>query len=131
MSKRPDISRAPESASEELIEHSEAAANDGVLLRELVENSDSDNITAVFAVLHTDDSASSAPNNPEKTSNRPCPNTPNETFVDILLFMDRDTLEAMQLACRFLLEFVRDREVKELPLRSISQVDLVEFYRYV
>lgn len=77
MSKRPDISRAPESASEELIEHSEAAANDGVLLRELVENSDSDNITAVFAVLHTDDSASSAPNNPEKVSFRLRSGTPS------------------------------------------------------
>lgn len=34
--------------------------------------------------------------------------------------MGRDTLDAMQLACRFLLAFIQDREAKELPLRQPS-----------
>ncbi|KAH7715344.1 hypothetical protein AAVH_17277 [Aphelenchoides avenae] len=35
----------------------------------------------------------------------------------------------MQLVCRFLVEFIRDREAKELPLRSISQVEIGQYHR--
>ncbi|KAH7660423.1 hypothetical protein AAVH_43793, partial [Aphelenchoides avenae] len=55
--------------------------------------------------------------------------TPNETFLEILLFADRDTLDAMQLVGRFLFEMIRDREDKELALRSISRVNTGKCFR--
>ncbi|KAH7701822.1 hypothetical protein AAVH_31037, partial [Aphelenchoides avenae] len=61
MSKRPHNSHAPAAASVDLIESFKAAANDTVLLRELVEGNDSGSVAAAFAALLAD-GGSSAPN---------------------------------------------------------------------
>lgn len=42
----------------------------------------------------------------------------------MVLFADRDTLDAMQLVCSFLLKFIRERELTQLALRSIWRVDI-------
>ncbi|KAH7710325.1 hypothetical protein AAVH_22397 [Aphelenchoides avenae] len=128
MSERPDKSVA---AFEDLVERMKAASDDAVLLREIVESSDSASIAAAFARLFAG-GGFSAPNESklqEKPRNRPCPRTPNETFTDILHFLDRDTLDAVQLTFRFLLEFIGDREASGLPLRSLSQVKIGCFER--
>lgn len=51
MSKRRYNSQSAESAPEDLVKHLKAAANDEVLLREIIENSDIVSITAAFAAL--------------------------------------------------------------------------------
>ncbi|KAH7691257.1 hypothetical protein AAVH_40231, partial [Aphelenchoides avenae] len=126
MAKRQRDSQAPASASEDLVGRLIAAGNEAALLREIIESNDSVSVAAAFAALLTN-SASEAVNDVKhrkKIRNRPCRSTPIETFVQILLYTDRDTLDAMQLVCHFMLEFIRDREAKELPLRSISQVNI-------
>ncbi|KAH7702825.1 hypothetical protein AAVH_30011, partial [Aphelenchoides avenae] len=54
MSKRPHDSQAPAPASTDLVEHLRAAANNPVLLREVVKGSDTDCIAAAFAALLAD-----------------------------------------------------------------------------
>lgn len=51
MSKQPENSETIASGSEDLFERLKAAANDVVLLREIVESSDSVSIAAAFAML--------------------------------------------------------------------------------
>ncbi|KAH7714622.1 hypothetical protein AAVH_18014 [Aphelenchoides avenae] len=124
MSKRPHNPQAPASASEELIELLKAAANDVVLLRDIIGSNDIDSVAAAFATLLTDGSAS-APNDSalrKKAPNRPCRSLPAETFVEVVLFADRDTLDAMQLVCSFLLNFIKERELMQLALRAIPKV---------
>lgn len=58
MSKPPHDSQAPASASEDLVERLNAAANDVVLLRAIIESNDIGSVTAAFAALLTGDSAS-------------------------------------------------------------------------
>ncbi|KAH7713419.1 hypothetical protein AAVH_19215 [Aphelenchoides avenae] len=131
MSKRRYNSQSAESAPEDLVKHLKAAANDEVLLREIIENSDIVSITAAFAALlsgGTSDAVNDAKHR-KKTRNRPCRSAPNETLVEILLFADRDTLDSMQLVCHFMLNFIRDREAGELPLRSFSEVNIGKFRR--
>ncbi|KAH7691290.1 hypothetical protein AAVH_40196, partial [Aphelenchoides avenae] len=121
MSKRAHDSQASASASEDLVKRLKAAGNDVALLREILETNDSVSVAAALAALLT------SPRN--KARNRPCPSTPDETLVDILLFADRDALDAMQLACLFLRDFIRDREAKVLPLRFIRKVKIGTFNR--
>ncbi|KAH7725097.1 hypothetical protein AAVH_07375 [Aphelenchoides avenae] len=45
-------------------------------------------------------------------------------LVVLLAGADRDTLDAMQLVCSFLLKFIRERELTQLALRSIWRVDI-------
>ncbi|KAH7725612.1 hypothetical protein AAVH_06792 [Aphelenchoides avenae] len=126
MSKQPESSHASASAPDDLVERLKAAADDAVLLREIVESSDRASITAAFAMLFSG-GGSPVPNDSKlqkKTRNRPCSRTTNDIFVEILLLADRDALDALQLVCRFLLEFIRDREAIELPLRSITRVQI-------
>ncbi|KAH7713017.1 hypothetical protein AAVH_19626 [Aphelenchoides avenae] len=133
MPKRPHDSLAQTAASEDLIERLKAAANDAVRLREIVEGSDSVSIAAAFAVIFASDSSEDT--NDEKrrkkisfctcldeARNRPCPSLPTETFVEVVLFADRDTLDTMQLVCGFLLSLIRERELTQLALRAISKV---------
>lgn len=49
---------------------------------------------------------------------------PVETFEDVVAYLDRDTLDSMQLACRFMLDFIRDKETNKLALRSITEVNI-------
>ncbi|KAH7699391.1 hypothetical protein AAVH_33503, partial [Aphelenchoides avenae] len=48
----------------------------------------------------------------------------NELFVEVMLFMDRDSLDSIQLACRFMLAYIREHEANELALRRIAAVSL-------
>ncbi|KAH7713014.1 hypothetical protein AAVH_19623 [Aphelenchoides avenae] len=50
-----------------------------------------------------------------------------EIFVEVVLFADRDTLDAMQLVSSFLLNFIRERELTQLALRDISSVKVGKF----
>lgn len=54
----------------------------------------------------------------------------NELFVEVMLFMDRDSLDSMQLACRFMLDYIRQREPTELALRRILKFNLGGVNRY-
>lgn len=54
MSTQPENSEAPAPAAEDLVKRLKAAANDVVLLREIVESSDSASIAAAFAMLLKD-----------------------------------------------------------------------------
>lgn len=54
----------------------------------------------------------------------------NELFVEVVFFMDRDSLDSMQLACRFMLHYIREREANELALRRIWNVHLGKMWRY-
>ncbi|KAH7714624.1 hypothetical protein AAVH_18016 [Aphelenchoides avenae] len=126
MSKPPHNPQAPASASEELVELMKAAANDVLLLREVIGSNDIDSVAAAIAALLNEGSAS-APNDSalrKKAPNRPCRSLPVETFVEVVLFADRDTLDTMQLVCSFLLNFIRERELTQLPLRAIPKVNI-------
>ncbi|KAH7729964.1 hypothetical protein AAVH_02450 [Aphelenchoides avenae] len=56
------------------------------------------------------------------------PPLPNDSLLEIVLFADRDTLDAMQLVGRFLFKFIQDHEAKKLSLRSISRVRIGKFF---
>ncbi|KAH7704632.1 hypothetical protein AAVH_28178, partial [Aphelenchoides avenae] len=125
MSRRPPGSQAPASSFEELVERLKAAANDAVLLRGIIENNDSDSVAAAFAALLTGNGSSKRGGSKSRQkANRPCPSLPTETFAEVVLFTDRDTLDAMQLVCSFLLNFIRERELMQLALRAISTVKI-------
>ncbi|KAH7709175.1 hypothetical protein AAVH_23563 [Aphelenchoides avenae] len=53
----------------------------------------------------------------------------NELFVEAMLFMDRDSLDSMQLACRFMFDYIREHEANKLALRQISRVSLGDIRR--
>ncbi|KAH7725609.1 hypothetical protein AAVH_06789 [Aphelenchoides avenae] len=57
MSKRPDNSRAPPAAPVDVVERLKVVANDAVLPRETVENSESVSVTAAFATLLAGDNS--------------------------------------------------------------------------
>ncbi|KAH7698376.1 hypothetical protein AAVH_34531, partial [Aphelenchoides avenae] len=59
--------------------------------------------------------------------NRPI--IPNETFEDVTAFLDRDTLDSMQLVCLFMLDFIRVRERDKLALRLIPEVHIGEIIK--
>ncbi|KAH7716851.1 hypothetical protein AAVH_15738 [Aphelenchoides avenae] len=124
MSKRPHYSQAAASTPEDLVKRLKAAAGDAELLREVVESSDSVSISAAFAALLAGGTASAANGSElrKKAPNRPCRSLPAESFLEVVLFADRDTLDAMQLVCTFLLKFIRERELTQLALRAIHHV---------
>ncbi|KAH7710168.1 hypothetical protein AAVH_22533 [Aphelenchoides avenae] len=132
MSKQPHNSQAPAPAPEDLVQRLKAAANDVELVRETVESSDSVSISAAFVALLAGGS-SSAVNGfglRKKARNRPCPLLPAETFLEVVLFADRDTLDTMQLVCSFLLKVIRERELTQLALRAISRVRIGGTHNY-
>ncbi|KAH7725613.1 hypothetical protein AAVH_06793 [Aphelenchoides avenae] len=131
MSKQPENSETIASGSEDLFERLKAAANDVVLLREIVESSDSVSIAAAFAMLFAGgcSSASDVSTPPTKTRTQACSRIPTETFIEIVLFVDRDVLDALQLVCRFLFKFIEDRGAEQLPLRSIARVQIGKSFR--
>lgn len=49
---------------------------------------------------------------------------PTETFEEVAAYLNRDTLDSMQLACRFMLDFIRKRDMGKLALRSIPEVQI-------
>lgn len=51
---------------------------------------------------------------------------PAETFENVAAFLDRDILDSMQLACCFMLDFIRVRETDKLALRWIADVQIGE-----
>ncbi|KAH7710881.1 hypothetical protein AAVH_21835, partial [Aphelenchoides avenae] len=119
MSKSQRNLQLPAAGSEGLVERVEASANDDVRLCEIVESSGS--VADAFAVLLAG-SSRFAPNGSrlrKKTHNRPLP---AESFVEVVLFADRDTLDAMQLTCSVLFNIIKERELKKLALRTISEV---------
>ncbi|KAH7697193.1 hypothetical protein AAVH_35725, partial [Aphelenchoides avenae] len=126
MSKRPRNSQAPTTASEDLVKRLKAAANNVELLQDIIERNDSGAVAAAFSALLTGGSCAAPTGSklPEKAQNRPCRSWPAETFLEVVLFADRDTLDAVQLVCGFLLNFIRERELKQLALRDIPDVDI-------
>ncbi|KAH7718790.1 hypothetical protein AAVH_13767 [Aphelenchoides avenae] len=117
MGNRLHKSQAPASASEDLVKRLKAAGNDTVLLHEIIESNDSASVAAAFAALLAGGTSSTA----NKSELR------KKTFLEVVLFADRDTLDAMQLVCSFLLKFIRERELTQLTLRPISRVNIGEY----
>ncbi|KAH7719933.1 hypothetical protein AAVH_12576 [Aphelenchoides avenae] len=132
MSKQPHNSQAPAPASEDLVQRLQAAANDVELVRKIVESSDSVSISAAIVALLSGVSSSAANGSElrKKARNRPCPLLPEETFLEVMLFADRDTLDTMQFVCSFLLNFIRERELTQLALRAISRVRIGQLHDY-
>lgn len=54
----------------------------------------------------------------------------NELFAEVMLFMGQDSHDSMQLARRFMLDYIRKNEITELALRRIERVSLGDVCRY-
>ncbi|KAH7708140.1 hypothetical protein AAVH_24599 [Aphelenchoides avenae] len=94
--------------------------NDPGKLLELLEKQNLATIGEVGAKLL--DNAAHAHEN--DTRNRPT--MPNETLEDVVACLDRDSLDSMQLSSRFMLNFIRVREMDQLALRWIAHVHIGE-----
>ncbi|KAH7693405.1 hypothetical protein AAVH_39559, partial [Aphelenchoides avenae] len=53
----------------------------------------------------------------------------NELFAEVMLFMGQDSHDSMQLARRFMLDYIRKNEITELALRRIERVSLGDVCR--
>ncbi|KAH7704425.1 hypothetical protein AAVH_28389 [Aphelenchoides avenae] len=129
MSKRPHSSQAPASAPEDLVQHLKAAGNDAALLRGILESNDSASVAAALAALLTSPSTKAVSDVKRRKKARSQQSIPNETIVEIVLFADRDALDAWQLVCLFVRDFIHNREANELPLRPVAQVRIGKFSR--
>ncbi|KAH7702826.1 hypothetical protein AAVH_30012 [Aphelenchoides avenae] len=126
MSKRPRNSQAPASTSEGLAKHLKAAGNDVELLQEIIDRNDSGAVAAAFAALL----AGGGPSSPnasrlrEKASESACPLLSAKALLEVVLFADRDTVDAMQDVCSFMHNFISERELTQLALRPISEAEI-------
>ncbi|KAH7713415.1 hypothetical protein AAVH_19211 [Aphelenchoides avenae] len=129
MSKRPHSSQEPTSASVDLVKRLKDAANDAVLLREIVKSNDTASVADAIAALLTggSSSASTGPKLRKTAHNRTRRSLPAENFVEVVLFADRDTLDTMQLVCSYFLTLIRELELTQLALRAISRVEIGKF----
>ncbi|KAH7721736.1 hypothetical protein AAVH_10814 [Aphelenchoides avenae] len=122
MSKRPR-------ESDDLVEQLKLVCNDPLKVQGILANQNivtvADVVTRLLAAT-----ISETPNpakHGKKAHNRP--RMLNELFVEAMLFMDRDSLDSMQLACRFMLDYIREHEATELALRQISTMSLGDVRR--
>ncbi|KAH7711391.1 hypothetical protein AAVH_21295 [Aphelenchoides avenae] len=115
MSKRPR-------ESDDLLEQLQLVRNDPLQVREILE---SQNIATVadFVTGLLNATISDAPDTAKRQKKAPSrPRMLNELFVEVMAFMDRDSLELMQPACRFMRDYISEHEADELALRRISHV---------
>ncbi|KAH7704135.1 hypothetical protein AAVH_28680 [Aphelenchoides avenae] len=110
------------SAASDLIQQLMPLRSDPARLCEVLASVDMALVGDAFAQLLA--RAASYDENGGKSSNRP--RIPNETFEDVAAYLDRDTLDSMQLSCRFVLDFIRLRETDKLALRWIAHVHIGE-----
>ncbi|KAH7709172.1 hypothetical protein AAVH_23560 [Aphelenchoides avenae] len=110
--------------SDDVLEQLTLLRNDPLRVQQILESQDSATIAGIVTGL-LNATISDAPN-PAKHQKK-APNRPrmlHELFVEVMLFMDRDSLDSMQLADRFLLDYITKHEADELALRRISEVYL-------
>ncbi|KAH7698107.1 hypothetical protein AAVH_34803, partial [Aphelenchoides avenae] len=53
---------------------------------------------------------------------------PAEAFVDVVLFADRDTLDSMMLASRYMLDIIRKLQTHQLALRTLHDVRICIYW---
>lgn len=51
--------------------------------------------------------------------------------MEVASYLDRDTLDSMQLACRFMHDLIRVQETDKLALRNITDVEIGRTIAYV
>ncbi|KAH7709174.1 hypothetical protein AAVH_23562 [Aphelenchoides avenae] len=112
--------------SDDLLEQLKLACNDPLQVQGILESQNIATIADVVTRLLTATN-SYVPNHAKKARNRP--RMLNELFDEVMLFMDRDSLDSIQLACRFMLNYISKHEANELALRLISAVSLGEMWR--
>ncbi|KAH7698072.1 hypothetical protein AAVH_34840 [Aphelenchoides avenae] len=105
--------------------------NDPAKLHEALASFDTTHVGDAFAQLLA--IAASVEGNDKKRRKlaRTHPQIPTETFMEVASYLDRDTLDSMQLACRFMHDLIRVQETDKLALRNITDVEIGRTIAYV
>ncbi|KAH7722285.1 hypothetical protein AAVH_10142 [Aphelenchoides avenae] len=125
---QPSTSSASAAAPDELIQLLQSSSNNPAALHDIISIQ---NTTGLVAVISSLLSSLELSRTTARKKARYRPALSDDSIIELILFMDRDTLDSMQLVCRFVRDSIAtlDRRTAKLALRLIRRVQVGDVMR--